>query len=202
MKKFFCVFMTFTFCMICLMGCGKRLNVEESTVYVDKKGTVISVDIEQLDQSYYDETELKTFIEEQVSNYQQSHGQEAKMSDFKVEDGEAVLKMEYDDCDAYTDFNGIELYSGSILEARAEGYDFETDFYSVEEDKVPVTKDVILEEEDNQVVIIRKGIDVKVDGRVLYVSGKNVEKISKDTVSIPEPEEESEEEILTYIVYK
>ena len=124
------------------------------------------------------------------------------MSDFKVEDGEAVLKMEYDDCDAYTDFNGIELYSGSILEARAEGYDFEADFYSVEEDKVPVTKDVILEEEDYQVVIIRKGIHVKVDGKVLYVSGKDVEKISKDTVSIPEPAEESEEEILTYIVYK
>ena len=35
-----------------LAGCGKKLEVEESTVYVDKNGSVISVDIESFEKDY------------------------------------------------------------------------------------------------------------------------------------------------------
>ena len=39
-----------------LAGCGKSLNADTDTVYVQKNGTVLTVDVETLDKDYYDET--------------------------------------------------------------------------------------------------------------------------------------------------
>ena len=45
-----------------LAGCGKSLDADTDTVYVQKNGTVLSVDVETLDKDYYDETELKDYV--------------------------------------------------------------------------------------------------------------------------------------------
>ena len=54
-----------------LAGCGKSLDADTDTVYVQKNGTVLSVDVETLDKDYYDETELKDYVTDAVSTWKE-----------------------------------------------------------------------------------------------------------------------------------
>ena len=141
-----------------LAGCGKSLDADTDTVYVRKNGTVLSVDVEALDKDYYDETELKDYVTDAVSTYAQEHGKNAvRLEDLSVKDGTATLKMKYKTPEDYTGFNGIELYEGKVVKALAAGYDFNTDFVSVEDGKVKgtATKEEIYSGDDLKAVIIR-----------------------------------------------
>ena len=159
-----------------LAGCGKSLDADTDTVYVQKNGTVLSVDVETLDKDYYDETELKDYVTDAVSTYTGEHGKSAvKLENLSVKDGTATLKMKYKTPEDYTGFNGIELYEGKVVKALAAGYDFKTDFVSVEDGKVTGTA---TKEE------IYSGEDLKVDGTICYVSSENVKLTGTDSVSI------------------
>ena len=70
----------------------------------------------------------------------------------------------------------------------AAGYDFDTDFAGVDKDGcvTGVTRGDILAQEDLKVVIIKANTDVKIDGKILYVSCDNVTVTGKDSVSIKE----------------
>lgn len=103
-----------------LAGCGKSLDADTDTVYVQKNGTVLSVDVETLDKDYYDETELKDYVTDAVSAYTGEHGKSAvKLENLSVKDGTATLKMKYKTPEDYTGFNGIELYEGKVVKALA-----------------------------------------------------------------------------------
>ena len=88
-----------------------------------------------LRRSYYDETELKEFVDSAVDEYNTENGKNSvKVDDLTVEDGTAKLRMDYETVDDYTAFNGVELYEGKIVQALAAGYDFDTDFAGVDKD--------------------------------------------------------------------
>ena len=89
-------------CLGCLLltgslaGCGKSFEAGRDTVYVQKKGTVVGAAISSLDKDYYDEEELKQYVESQVAEYQKEHGEESVEIDrFSVEEGIARLYIQY-----------------------------------------------------------------------------------------------------------
>ena len=179
MKRLVCTVCSVLLCVGLLSGCGTSLEGEESVVYVGKKGVIESLDVESLDQSYYDETELKSYVDAEVEDYTAEHGKNAvEVESLKVEDGVAKLKMKYKTPEDYTAFNGIELYQGKVVASLAAGY--------VEEGKVvgAATKQDIYSEDDLKVAIIRANTDVKVDGEICYVSCQNVKLTGTDSVSI------------------
>ena len=190
-------------CIGLLSGCSKKADADTSTVFVEKKGKIISVDVEHLDKEYYDVDELKEYITDHVDEYTNENGTTVKQTSFDVKDGIAKLTMEYDSYEDYTKFNGVEFYSGTVVGAQADGYDFDTEFYRVEDSKKQetVNKADVLAEDDNKIVIIRANVDVKVPGTVLYVSAPDTDIMSKDVVSIV-GEGANEEAQLTYIIYK
>ncbi len=206
MKKMIITVLAVLLCVGLLCGCGKKTNVDTSTVFIDKKGKVTSVDVEDLDKEYYDSEELESYITERVADYTEENGDTVEKASFQVEEEIAKLQMEYDSCEAYTDFNGIELFCGTIVAAQAEGYDFETEFYSVDDEAEggrgqSSTKEEVLEDDDRKVAIIKANIDVQVQGKVLFVSAQDTAVVGKNKVSIT-GEETSEETGLTYIIYK
>ena len=173
MKRLGCIGLTIMICAGMLAGCGSSLEADTNTVYVSKHRKVVSMDVEQLDQSYYDETELKEFVDSAVDEYNTENGKNSvKVDDLTVEDGTAKLRMDYETVDDYTAFNGVELYEGKIVQALAAGYDFDTDFAGVDKDGsvTGVTRWDILAQEDLKVVIIKANTDVKIDGKILYLS--------------------------------
>ena len=172
-----------------LAGCGKSLDADTDMVYVQKNGTVLSVDTETLDKDYYDETELKDYVADAVSVYTEEHGKSAvKLEELSVKDGTATLKMKYKTPEDYTGFNGIELYEGKVVKALAAGYDFNADFVSVEDGTVTgtATREENYSGDNLKAVIIKAYRDVKVDGTICYVSSENVKLTGNDSVSIRE----------------
>ena len=186
-------------------GCGS-FDSDETIISVGKKGTVTTIDVDTFDQSYYTEDDFKSFAEEAIDTYNMSHEVDAvTLSEFSVEENVAKLKMEFKTIEDYSGFNGIPLYQGTVVEAVAAGYKFDGTFSAVEKGEVTggATKTEILAESDLNVVIIQANTDVKVDGKICYVSNQNVTVTAKDTVSIRDEENTSlESDVVTYIIYK
>lgn len=204
MKKTKYVWVAFL-CLVFFAGCSKKTDVKTSTLFVEKKGNLISVDVEALDKDYYDESELESYISDHVEEYNSKNGGNVKKSSFNVKDGIAKLMMEYESYEDYAGFNGIEFYSGTVLKAQADGYDFDTEFYSPAEDmgsSKAAAKEDVLADEDYKAIIIKAHVDVQVPGELLYVSSKNVEIKGDNTVSILNSNSDGDEAELTYIIYK
>lgn len=189
-----------------LTGCGDSLDVDCSTVYVKEKGNIIAASIEKLDKDNYDEKELEDFINEKVDAYQKKHDKDsAKVSDFSVKKGKAELLMKYAGYEDYQELNNVTLFAGTVPQALAAGYDFETGFTKVKDGKASGEADSSkIKESDCKVVILSEKIDVKIDGTVKYISSDYTSMKAKDTVSIklPKDAEDGADLSLVYIVYE
>ena len=205
MKKFICISLCVLLCMGMFLGCGTSVSSEDNLVYVDKKGRVTSVDVETLDENYYDASELENFVKEEIDSYTEEHGKgTVSLEKLTAEEGKAKLTMRYKTTQDYSEFNGIELYQGKIVKALAAGYDFKADFLKVENGKVTgsATTKEIYATEDLKVVIIKANTDVQVAGEICYISNENVELTGTDTVSIRGTDDSFETDVYTYIIYK
>lgn len=206
MKKI-SLFLITILALLSLTACGDSLKVDENTVYVKKNGKIIGAAVESFDKDYYDAAELEAYVNERVENYVSSHEEKSvKVDEFSVENGIAQLYMKYDSFEDYAEFNEVQMYTGTVPQAMAAGYDFSVDFLKVEDGELgsSVNRDAIFEDSKYRVVILSEKVDVKVDGTVLFVSSDYTGISAKDTVSIRLPEDamDGEELSLTYIVYK
>lgn len=206
MKKFISISLVILVLAGLLTGCGKSLEADRDTVYIQKKGNVVSAAIADFDKDYYDEEELKNYIDERVAEYQEEHGKDSvSVDEFSVEDGVARLFIKYNSCEEYQDFNEVTLFSGTIPQALAEGYNFEEEFTEIEDGEAAGSTDrETIADLDAKVIILSEKVDVKVDGTIQYVSSRYTTIKAKDTVSIqlPEEAEDGEESALVYVIYE
>jgi len=195
-------------CLMCigvLAGCAQKTVLEESTVFIGRKGQITSVDVETLDKDYYDETELQNYIADHIAEYVMEFGETVTQEEFTVEDSVARLKLGYETCEDYCRFNETDLFVGTILEAQAEGYDFAVEFnqVSMEDGEAVVSPAIatdVLADDGYKVAVIKANTTVEVSGKILYVSAENTEVISKKAIRIASDAEE--EPVVTYIIYK
>ena len=166
-------------------SCGKY-DTDTSAVYVQQNGKVVSVSVEEFDEDTYSKGKLKDYIKEVIASYNEESGEKlVKQKDFVVEDDVASLVMEYATTDAFEDFEGVELFTGTIAEAKEAGYKFDVDFASVADGKVKEAKaDDFMEDEAYQVVIIKANTKVCVAGEIAYVSTENIADVMEDAVVI------------------
>ncbi len=164
--------------MIIAGGCAESFSADSDLVYVQKKGRIMGANVAAFDKEYYDEAELSDFINKSVDDYVASSGDGTiSVDEFAVEDGVAHVYLEYAGYEDYADFNGVEFYAGSVLDAMAEGYD-------IPDGLTPVTeKDTAWDAESNKIVIIGQQTGVRVDGTILFVS-QNVEVTGKNTADV------------------
>ena len=186
-----------------LTGCGKSLEADRDTVYVQKKGTIISAAIADFDKDYYQEEELKNYVDDRIQAYQSTHGQKSiQIDDFSVEEGIAKLFIKYAGYEDYQEFNDVTLFSGTVPQALAAGYKFDTEYSEIVDEKVTGNiENTKIMELDAKIIILSEKVDVKVDGTVQYVSSKYTTIKAEDTVSI-QLTEDAEESTLVYIIYQ
>ncbi len=211
-------------CSICLVvlvlgmisGCATKYP-EVDTVYIQKNGTVQEATVESFDKSYYKEEELEDFINAHIEEYEGAYEKgSVVLKDFLVEEGTAKMMMKYDGYQNYIDFNGRELFAGTVVQAIAAGYNFSGDFLAVEDgqtvgnavsdtegaaDSAAVTGAVdgstVTSDEDCKVVIINEDTDVVVKGTIRYVSAGSVTVKDKSTASV-----KTVNGGVSYIIYK
>ena len=178
-----------------LAGCGAEFSADKDTIYVQKKGTIKGANVANFDKEYYKETELSEFITETVDTYVAKSGDgTVVIQEFAVENGIAHVYLDYAGAEDYAQFNGVEFFAGTILDAKADGYDIPNAFTAVTD------KDITWDAEGNKIVIVGQQTQVQVDGTILFVSenasvtGKNTADVTYDILD--------EEAQPAYIVYK
>ncbi len=168
-----------------LAGCGTDYYTADSTVFVSKKGRVVSTDVEQFDTSTYKVDDLQEYVDQSIDTYNDKNDGSVKLKKLTVEDSKASLTIKYDSAEEYTGFNGIELFAGTIAEALAAGYDFKVDFAAIDDGKAKTCDTSEFMDDDGYKVVVYKGnSNIHVDGKILYASIKDVKLVDDKTVSI------------------
>lgn len=186
-------------------ACGSKLDVEKNTIALQRNGKVLEAAVEDFSQSYYDEEELDTYIQEAVNSYVAENGKKAvSVTDYKVEEQKAYLTLKYENCETFSDFAGIECFSGSVVQAQSAGYDFDTEFYAVEDGtagEAKISGKEAVKDDELKVFIVRENSDIIVPGEIAYVSVEGTDVASENTVSVQPKEEDTDEAILVYVLY-
>lgn len=174
-------------CALLLSGCeaieeqlGQFVNEtpEETTLKVEKDGTIVETVIDRLDQSYYSSAELESMITSTVSEYNQANGEGAvTVDELTMEEGQVLLKMTYRSPQDYAGYNNVRFFNGSMLGAEMEGYLFYNQFWQVKKGETegsPVSNEVPLRAKEQQVLVTDTSHIVEVPGDVLFVSVNGV----------------------------
>lgn len=162
-------------------------ETDTDTVYILKDGKIVSTDIEDFDESVYDKDKLGAYVQEVIDTYNSKNGEDMLVQNsYQVEGNKAVLVLEYANADVYEDINGVELFTGTIAEAKSAGYDFKADFVELKDDKtVEASADKFMDGEDYKVIIIKSNTKVVLTkGEVCFVSTQNVAEVGEDYVLI------------------
>lgn len=193
--------------MSMLLGaCGAKLDVQENTIALQRNGKILEAAVESFDQSYYDQEELNTYVQNAVDDYTAEHGKKSvSVTDSKVEEKKAYLTLQYENAETFSDFTGIECFNGSIVEAQSAGYDFDLDFYPVTDGKADtktVKGSTLLDDDDLKVLIVKENSDLIVPGKIAYVSTEGTKVTSEKQVNVTQKEQDTDEAVLVYVLYK
>ena len=193
--------------MSMLLGaCGAKLDVQENTIALQRNGKILEAAVESFDQSYYDQEELNTYVQNVVDDYTAEHGKKSvSVTDSKVEEKKAYLTLQYENAETFSDFTGIECFNGSIVEAQSAGYDFDLDFYPVTDGKADtktVKGSTLLDDDDLKVLIVKENSDLIVPGKIVYVSADGTEVTSEKQVNVTQKKQDTDEAVLVYVLYQ
>ncbi len=166
---------------------------EDAAISIDRKGKITEYLSEALDQPYYSFDELKSMLDEEVSEYNARHGEGSVAVELaEEEEGRVNLTISYASGEDYASFNNIEFYYGSMINAQLEGYLFDGSFKEIR-DGVVVDEEVdgseVFQDMSDTVVIVRAPLEVKVPGKVSFTSS-NAGVIRSDAVVASGAEED------------
>lgn len=168
-----------------LAGCGTDYYTKDSTVFVAKNGSVVSTDVEDFDTAAYKQDDLQSYVDKSIDDYNKKNDGSVKLKKLTVEKKKASLTMSYASTDEYSDFNGTKLFSGTIAEALAAGYDFKTDFAAIDDGKAKKCESSEFMDENGYKVVIYEGnSNLHVKGKILYASVDKVKLVDDKTVAI------------------
>lgn len=186
----------------CFMtGCSMLdgFSPEVTGVSVSKNGRITEVVRESFDASNYNEEELKSVIESEITDYNSSHGDKSvKKKMLEVRDGEAQMRLVYDSYQDYAGFNNVNFYVGDMNGAIQAGYAFEGSFLPVNDGKAAEGSNVwgssLMSGTNYKTVVISEALLVDVPGKICYVS---------DGVKVTgESEAVTEDSSIAYILYE
>ena len=194
------------FVVACMAGCGNTKEPLDVThLQIDDAGVVTHTMIEDFDTSVYDVSELQAMIQEEIAGYDKEFraGEvslvSAAMSE--TESNKVIVTMQFADAFAYSDFNAINMFYGTVAEAGEKGYALEDLVFTDASDAAKTVGFAELET-SGHILIVEENIPVELPYKVLYTSG-NVELLDKYTVSgTGQPEGTGEANGFYYVITK
>ncbi len=164
---------------IFLTGCNEEISLCDGTnLQLEKEGGVTVTYIEEFPSDYYDVAELEAMNAEEVADYNAKVGEEVVTVVSTTTDGSKItLAMHFADMEDYGDMNGLPVYSGTVSQAQAMGYDFNRTFTDAKtgEKLADINWDDLA---DKHVVVINEEVSVYPYSKIEMVTD-NV-KVSED----------------------
>lgn len=192
MKKIIAIGFVFLFSIGLLSGCGSSYDADSSTVFILKKGKVAATDVENFDEEEFSKSELEDYVKNEIQEYASENGKNSiKLKTLSVQENQASLTLTYGSAEDYSNFTGIELYSGSIIDALAEGYSFDVSFRRAE-DGEEVSVSEVLDNEKLNLVVIKANTTVVVPGDIVFYSAQNTVLVDSKTLAIGQETGESD----------
>ncbi len=153
-----------------LTGCSEVQLQNGTSLQLEKDGGVTVTYIEDFASDYYDIDELEAMNREEVNEYNQKAGSDVVEIIATETDGSKItLTMHYVDVEDYGDMNGVPVYSGTVGQAVAMGYDLNKAFLDVKSgEKINEMnwKDL----ESSHVVILNENCSVYPYQKIEYVT--------------------------------
>ncbi|HAU85515.1 MAG TPA: hypothetical protein DCW90_08440 [Lachnospiraceae bacterium] len=178
---------------ICLMlaatGCKSRVHslkladIKDETVLLRSDGSVQSGAYEAFDEPYYDEDDLKAFMESAINTFNEEQGEECvKLNKLKIEENGtkhiAKAIVTYDNMKLYSAMNNIEAASYSMEEAKEAGV--LPEIMTVAADGSRVSQKEVTDNTEYKVLVIQIKGDIMFPDAVKYYS--NVMLLAPNTV--------------------
>lgn len=180
-----------------LTGCNSRdADVTETTIEVKKNKTVVQTIIEDFSEPYYDLDSLTSEISGSIEAYNEKSGKQAvTLTAAEAKDGIVKVVLTYQDSQAYSGFNKLAFFAGSIKDAYNAGYNLDVQLQDADASGEQIGKAELLSMGDKNVVILREALNVKVWGKILYYTEDVTKTDAKQTVRV------SDDNRLTFIVF-
>lgn len=173
---------------IFLTGCSKEAQLRDGTnLQLEKEGGVTVTYIEEFPSDYYDVAELEAMNAEEVAEYNSKAGEDAVEVVSTTTDGSKVtLSMHFADMEDYGNMNGIQVYSGTVSQARAMGYDLSKTFTDAKTGEpltdinweelgtkhIVIVKDNVSVYPYNKIEMVTDNVTVSEDRKVATVTGQ------------------------------
>lgn len=178
-------------------GCGSSYEEYEKTVMKFGKNGSVSEEIQEaFDETIYDKNDLKTSIEEELTDYNEDFDEERiRLNKCKVRKGEAVVGLAYDSAEDYAKFNHADVFQGTISEFSQSEYHAYVDLKDAE-GAVTSISSLAASGTDYSVVVLDRDCIAEIKGEICYFSD-GVELISSKAANVT-----VSDEAYAYIVYK
>lgn len=169
--------------MSLLTGCSFNKSIDSNTIVIQKDGSILGVIVEVFDKDYYDADELQQKVQNDIAEYNSTAGADSIVIDkFDVSEQKQVsLQLKYKTFKDYADFNEKDLFVGTVSEAYEAGRVF-TEMTSVSNQSEILSSEDILEKGSSKLIAFEEPVNVKVNGKITYMSG-GVKQVDKKEVS-------------------
>jgi len=184
--------------LIFMVGCKEEALVfAEPTIDVSKKGEISQTIVESFDKSYYSVDELKAEFENAISDFENSgkNAGEVELTDIHLENGKVFVSLHFSSYEADRDFQGDDIYYGTVNDAYDAGYTLDVTLKSIGDGNM-IGKNELMGMKDNHILILPTSGIVNTAYKIQYVSA-NVEMIDEKSVRVS-----SDSDGLAYIVMK
>lgn len=187
------------------IGGSSTLNTESSRIFVTKEGTFQTATVESYaQQDYYSADELKSFLEEAVSEYNGENGQnQVTLDSCTLDSGTARMMFHYASPDALIGFttqyedkaNQVESIAVSRLSDVYDQSESEGTAFIKASDGKKADRKALSKRGENQAIVVtsENPVTIQTQGRLLFVSDNVVIK-DKHTVQTTKGK--------SYIIYK
>lgn len=182
MKRIWAISMAFS-AAFCVTGCstldqivGKddwdKWTPTSTSLQISLTGSVTETIIDSLNQSYYDADELQDMIARSVKEYDSEHSPESvTVPGYSAENGQINLVMHYQTGSDYADYNQVDFFNGTILDAQMAEAAFPDHFYKVNGNtEEAVDSEEALSHKEYSVAVTDTDHVVQVPGRIHYIS--------------------------------
>lgn len=175
---------------------------EQTSLQIARSGSITETIFDSLDESYYDADELQDMIARTVRIYNEEHGEDAiTVPAYSAENGSIGLTLVYKTPEDYASYNGVDFFSGSILNAQMNSITFPDSFLEVKSlsETAVVSSEEALSHKEFSIAVADVDHVVQVPGQIRYISG-NAEVINSHVASPTGGEAETEAQRETGLV--
>ncbi len=184
-RKLICISMT---CMI-LAGCGKEYDIPQSglgSVDISKDGRVDAVLLDDFSKDEYVESELKAYIDTELSSYNSIHGAGSiTFNGSELNDGIMKVKLSFASLEDYDAFMPDSLFTGTVQEAYDKGYDMDQALAVADTPEHIIGKNDLMNMADQRIMVFSGKKSIKVPGRIKYYT-QSMKQTGEDTVEASE----------------